>query len=635
MGNAHTSSRPEKLDALRDSLDFRDLIYRPALVNLRQELLPEPGYMKILHQGREGACTGFGLGAVINFLIHKRAVAEGVNTDGASLETVSPRMLYEMAKHHDQWPGQDYGGSSARGALKGWYKNGVCSEPLWKYEVNNPGYLTHDRQLDALKYPLGAYYRVQRRRSDLHAALNEVGAVFATAATHNGWDQPENGVIQLPPAPEETGGHAFAIVGYTKDGFIIQNSWGEDWGGARVNGTFFPGCAIWTYPDFDLNLWDAWVARLALPVESIEALLANTSGYAERPGGGTQVVERAPLRPTIRAHFIHIDDGEFDRQGEYYSDEGEVNEVIKQAVANRPKHLLLYAHGGLNSVKGSACRVVKWRPVFAANGIHEIHFIWETGLLEETRDILLGKEEMVSQLAGGPSDWVDRWIEKVTQRPGHALWNEMLSDAAVAFQRERAGYKVVGMLAQALNAVQEPERPKLHLVGHSAGAVWLGHLLAQWQHLAGLPIENLILFAPACTHEFFRSHIGPAVGSAAVRNLHHFLLDKDVELNDNVAQVYRKSLLYLVSRSYQRKGEVVPIMGLAEHLGKLPVLGTGGRITDYRSPSNANANANATASTSHGGFDNDAKTMNSMLQLVLGTGNALTRGFTSNELSGY
>ena len=27
------------------------------------------------------------------------------------------------------------------------------------------------------------------------------------------------------------GGHAFAIVGYDQDGFIVLNSWGRNWGG--------------------------------------------------------------------------------------------------------------------------------------------------------------------------------------------------------------------------------------------------------------------------------------------------------------------------------------------------------------------------------------------------------------------
>ena len=29
---------------------------------------------------------------------------------------------------------------------------------------------------------------------------------------------------------ENLGGHAVACVGYDEDGFIIQNSWGSDWG---------------------------------------------------------------------------------------------------------------------------------------------------------------------------------------------------------------------------------------------------------------------------------------------------------------------------------------------------------------------------------------------------------------------
>ncbi len=46
---------------------------------------------------------------------------------------VSPRMFYEMAKHYDEWPGENYSGSSARGAMKGWNKHGMCAESTWKY----------------------------------------------------------------------------------------------------------------------------------------------------------------------------------------------------------------------------------------------------------------------------------------------------------------------------------------------------------------------------------------------------------------------------------------------------------------------------------------------------------------------
>ena len=95
-----TPDSQRKLDAQRDSLDFRDLLYRPALVQLKEALLPNRDYLHVMDQGQDGACTGFGLAAVINYLLRTR-------NEPASTR-VSPRMLYEMAKHHDRWPGEDY-----------------------------------------------------------------------------------------------------------------------------------------------------------------------------------------------------------------------------------------------------------------------------------------------------------------------------------------------------------------------------------------------------------------------------------------------------------------------------------------------------------------------------------------------
>jgi len=57
-------------DARPDRVDFRDLVYRPRLVNLPDQY-PAPGDVSkyfpkysaaklVLDQGKEGACTGFG-----------------------------------------------------------------------------------------------------------------------------------------------------------------------------------------------------------------------------------------------------------------------------------------------------------------------------------------------------------------------------------------------------------------------------------------------------------------------------------------------------------------------------------------------------------------------------------------------
>ncbi len=92
------------LTATRDLPDNRDLIYTPPPVQLKN-VMPRPRSLHILDQGSEGACTAFALAALINRLNQQR---------GRRVR-VSPRMLYEMARKHDEWPGERYQGSSCRG----------------------------------------------------------------------------------------------------------------------------------------------------------------------------------------------------------------------------------------------------------------------------------------------------------------------------------------------------------------------------------------------------------------------------------------------------------------------------------------------------------------------------------------
>ncbi|HEY7116407.1 MAG TPA: C1 family peptidase, partial [Tepidisphaeraceae bacterium] len=243
------------LDARPDTPDFRDKLYEATLVEV-PPLWPLQDYLKlrvpILNQGQEGACTGFGLATVANYLLRKRRV----KPDKTS---VSPRMIYEMARRYDEWPGEDYSGSSARGAMKGWHKHGICAESKWQYDANNPqGTLDHGRAADATKRPLGAYYRVNHQ--DLvcmHSALTEVGILYATSKVHDGWRKPKSdGTIVR--TENLIGGHAFAIVAYDHEGFWIQNSWGKTWGKQ--------GFGHVSYDDWLANGTDVWVARLGAPV---------------------------------------------------------------------------------------------------------------------------------------------------------------------------------------------------------------------------------------------------------------------------------------------------------------------------------------------------------------------------------
>src|SRR5258706_5930469 len=212
-----------KLNALPDTLDFRDKMYVPTLVEVPIHI-PLGSYQElkipILNQGQEGSCTGFGLATVANYLLtHRRVEPDQV--------PVSAHMFYEMAKRYDEWPGENYSGSSARGAMKGWHKYGVWSDVLWSSGKNTKdgNALTEARLLDAIRRPLGAYFRVNHQDLvAMHSALAEVGVLYATAIVHEGWSRvTKNGLIPYP-APIR-GGHAFAIVAYDNNGFWIQNSW--------------------------------------------------------------------------------------------------------------------------------------------------------------------------------------------------------------------------------------------------------------------------------------------------------------------------------------------------------------------------------------------------------------------------
>ena len=118
-----TAKRKVKLDARADRADIRDRIYQPPLVSLPAEFPSKerianylPAYRKaglVLDQGEDGACTGFGLGALINYLLFAQSVADGAPPPGR----ISTRMLYHLARKYDEWPGEDYEGSSCRGAF--------------------------------------------------------------------------------------------------------------------------------------------------------------------------------------------------------------------------------------------------------------------------------------------------------------------------------------------------------------------------------------------------------------------------------------------------------------------------------------------------------------------------------------
>ena len=593
------------LDARPDRLDLRDRPYTPPVVTLPPSSPYDDqigrwlrAYVKqnlILDQKTEGSCTGFGLACVIHYLFWRQDILLGGTGD---ITKVSTRMLYHLARFYDEWPDEDYEGSSCRGALKAWHHHGVCSEAIWPY-LNDAGqnvFVPPKKgwERDAMQRRLGVYYRIDHRSVvDMQAAIHEVGAVYVSANVHDGWNVQAPGEIRghssLPiinpiAAPDSLGGHAFALVGYNLTGFVVQNSWGGHWGRQ--------GFAVLPYDEWVQHGFDTWVFALGVPGDDRESSTVIVGGSRSGTTAGfrspSAVGQHNPgqispaVRPWERSKAYHhslVLGNEGRLLNRIVAHENGTNSVC-QLVAHAPREwlnrqpagarrIMLYAHGGLNSEEDSLNRVQVLAPYFEANGVYPLFLTWKTGLVETLFHMLedslvrimrsqVGMRDVRKGFLERASEAKDRALEVLAGRIAKPIWSQMKQNAQASVEDGRATALVAEHLAFLSSNIGDLE---LHLVGHSAGAILLGHFLdAAKTH--DLKVRTCSLYAPACTITFANDHYGVAVNSKVMHknNFHVHVLSDAREREDTVGP-YGKSLLYLVSRALETAHKT-PLLGL-------------------------------------------------------------------------
>ncbi|MER9304241.1 C1 family peptidase [Mesorhizobium sp. M0496] len=621
------------LNALPDLPDIRDRIYQPRLSVLRPSIYPKIAFT-VRNQGSLQSCTGHALAHAIDCLLHHEELQ-------SAAKRVSARMLYEMAKRNDEWAGTSYLGSSIRGAVKGFYRNGVCSEALAPDGTEDNWTLTYEMAKEARETRLGAYYRLQPDLSDFHAAIDEVGTIYASAQIHEHWAIPEKrqtsegwvGEYQIKPGGESAGGHAFALVGYDAEGFWVLNSWGSGWGRG--------GIAHWLYEDWAATMMDAWVLQLGVRAPSAFSAFPRSvpSGLAV-PNAAS-----APNRGDIVGHFINIDDGRYVVDGRYASPTpSEMGETVKRiADPNSNKdagestgkgydHLVIYAHGGLNTLDDEANRIAVWKrnDIFARNRIYNFHLMWGSGFIDEAFGPL---SQAANARAGGILG--DVLFETIGKPLGARAWRNMKQDAKAAFlpnREDRYGGGLYGLSMLLKGLDQADRRPKLHLVGHSAGAIILGRFLEKFESigLSKMKLESIHLMAPACTVDFFNQCYGPYLeeGSPLQGKAYMYNLGDQLELDDKVGVAslpsYSHSLLYLVSRAYEDHPNT-PIAGIQIY---------DDFVNSYKKRLSTSYSVGKDATPkSHGGFDNDPATLTTIMSRILG--GKVPQPPVAGELTGY
>ena len=414
---------------------------RRPLQDYRRRRRPDP------RPGQEGACTGFGLA-------HGRPLPAAHAARWCPIANeVSPRMLYDMARRYDEWPGEKYDGSSARGAMKGWHKHGVCSsaslavhrasrtQPLLRGALRGRAAAAARRLLpresqghrrDArgdrrgghpLRHRAGARGLGQRRRRR---------ASSTGPTTRRSW----------AATPSRSSPTTSAASGSRTRG-------DADWG-------FHGFCQI-TYDDWLANGSDVWVARLGAPIE----LRARESVAARHRRGRAGYAQLHVLRPapahhqpgqqraaSHRRHLRHV----------RTTDVAEIFAHIAEQPAGR-RRLLLYAHGGLTAEDSADS--AGGRPAQPAARRRRL------SALAHLEDRLLDDADATSCRTrcrdGGPKasstrprtscsiGWTMRWSRWRASIGGKAQWSEMKENATLA-QRRRAGASVLDAGSPTLKA---------------------------------------------------------------------------------------------------------------------------------------------------------------------------------------
>ena len=665
-------------NAVPDPFDERDLIYRPRLEPLPpyiDQRDQENKYYFVLEQSGS-SCTGHAVAAVINTVRVRslRSLAEAGDARAVALlnqemQRASPYMLYHLARIFDEFQGQEETGSSLRGAFKGWFHHGVCMEQDWpaldsgrEFDLDAPDFVARCREV-----PLGAYFRVNPLRlDDMQSAIAELKVIAVSASIHEGWIAPvvvQKGsesmyIIRRPRGAAAIGGHAFVLVGYNEVGFLVQNSWGPNWGKK--------GFATLPYEDWLDNAYDAWVARPGVP-QTPFAVSRSLKGQGTR--------RESVLVPDIdlvalAKYVVNLgNEGQLSTAGKFRSSPTQVDALVQhmQETHNQwvsqdtgqKRHIMLFAHGGVSSEQAGLKLADSQRNWWLNNHVYPVFFAWESGAIEVLFDHIkdLARGRMPAGAIGlDLVEQFDRLIENISRQTIRWEWDEMKENARAASNPIAHPEQIAWPPAQA-NQADMLKMPgaalfvdrlrryvaecgvanvAIHLVCHSAGSVFHSALLQRLVQ-SNLPVETFTLLAPALRVDDFQRDVLPHVQSKKVKRLAVFDLSEKRELDDTCTQFgvtfYYKSLVYLVARALERPARgrpgdtfEVPLLGLQASLRKAidggqtieaQIKSAGGEVV--YAPQGMPANSRSQAKT-HGNFTNDPDTMNSVMMRILDVG---------------
>lgn len=208
-----------KLGAIPSPHDYRDY---PVAKVIPMGAYPEeymPKLTKIKNQGSVGACVAYAISTIKEYQEIK---------ERSAYREYSANFIYGNRADTD-YQGE---GMEPRQALKRLQEYGVCNEDLmpgiWTYPAQKKLF-TPEIFKNALPQRVMTYAAVNTPE-EVKNSVYFNGPVLIVIPVHQSFFQCR-GELLLPGSTEDIAGyHAITVIGYTKDRYIVQNSWGTEWG---------------------------------------------------------------------------------------------------------------------------------------------------------------------------------------------------------------------------------------------------------------------------------------------------------------------------------------------------------------------------------------------------------------------
>ena len=240
-----------------DLTDYRDHTYKavlnktvPPLVDLR------PKCPVVYDQGELGSCTANALAGAFQFEQLKQIKKR-------SLSFIPSRLFIYYNERVLEGTVGDDAGAALRDGIKTLKNNGVCSENLWKYNINK---FTQKPPANcytsALKNQVQQYLSIDASIPQIKQCLAEgypIAFGFSVYSSFMTNQVAKTGIMPMPQDGDQLeGGHAVVAVGYdnSKSALIVRNSWGKNWG---LSGYFY---MPYDYTSLAQLTSDFWTIRL-------------------------------------------------------------------------------------------------------------------------------------------------------------------------------------------------------------------------------------------------------------------------------------------------------------------------------------------------------------------------------------